>query len=126
MKRLWFGVALLILLLVLGCTVTAYAARTQDAVCSRLRQAHAAAGENLWEAAADYCRQAEEIWKQQQHLLAAIADHEPMEEVEALFCQLKIYLGTEDPAAFAAACTNLEVFVRAIGEAHSISWWNIL
>ena len=61
-----------------------------------------------------------------QKTTAAVVDHEPMEEVESLFAQLDVYLKARDPVAYCACCASLEVFARAIGESHSVSWWSLL
>ena len=126
MKRLWFGVGLLILLLLLGAAITVYVGQLQARISSQLLRAADAAQAGLWEDTALYCSRAETLWEQQRHMIASIADHEPMEEVDSLFSQLEILLQARDPVAFSLTCSSLEVFVRAIGEAHSISWWSIL
>lgn len=126
MKRLWIGVGLLILLLLLGILTTVFAARHQEQISQTLAEARNAAEVGQWEKAAGACFRAKALWESRHHLTASIADHEPMEEVESLFAQLEIYLKARDPVAFSACCSGLEVFVRAIGEAHSVNWWSLL
>ena len=96
MKRLWIGVGLLILLLLLGTAVTVYAAQTQKQISGQLIRARDAAQAGSWDAAAGYCVQAESLWERHRHFTASIADHEPMEEVESLFsksfCASEIWL----------------------------------
>ena len=126
MKRLWFGVVLLILLTGLGLLTTFYAQKTQSAIADTLREARQEAAADRWQAADAYFQQAWALWQKHHHLTAAIVDHEPMEEVECLFRQLSVCLQNRDSGAFRSGCAGLEVLARAIGESHSISWWSIL
>lgn len=126
MKRLWIGVGLLILLLLLGTLTTLYAVRIQERIADTLSQAREAAEVGQWEKAAGACFQANDLWKKHRRLTASITDHAPMEDIESLFAQLECFLKVRDPAAFAACCASLEVYTRAVGEAQSISWWSLL
>ena len=55
---------------------------------------------------------------------AQAADHQPMEDVDSLFARLPAY--GEDPTEFSACCRELARRVRAVYEAHSLTWWNLL
>ena len=126
MKRLWIGLGILAALIGLGIGVTGYAHGIQEALCEELSQAKARAGEGHWEECAVRADRAYKLWRQHHDRLAAIADHEPMEDAEGLFSQLFVYLKLRDPGAFSACCTGLEIVLQAIGEAQSINWWNLL
>ena len=124
--RTWIGIVLLILLLAVGICLTVYTAKTQDQIAGLLAQSREAAAVGRWEKAAGKCYQARALWEKHQKATAAMVDHEPMEEVEGLFAQLEVYLKARDPVAFCSCCASLEVFARAIGESHSVSWWSLL
>lgn len=124
--RTWIGVGILVLLLGIGIFLTFYTADIQDRVAQILSESREAAAVGQWEKAAGRCFQARALWEKHQKSTAAIVDHEPMEEVEALFAQLEVYLKVRDPVAYCACCASLEVFTRAIGESHSVSWWSLL
>ena len=124
--RTWIGVGILVLLLGIGIFFTAYTANTQDRVAGILAESREAAAVGQWEKAAGKCYQARTLWETHRKTTAAVVDHEPMEEVESLFAQLDVYLKARDPVAYCACCASLEVFARAIGESHSVSWWSLL
>ena len=55
-----------------------------------------------------------------------MADHGPLEEIDSLFAQVQIYADTGKTADFAAYCTRLAKLVTAVGEAHGLTWQNLL
>ena len=126
MKRCAFGMAVLILLLVLSVWVTCLTDRFQEPVCRDLEKACAAAQLQDWETAEACCQSARNRWKNNWRLLAAVADHAPMEEMDGLYAQLWVSLRNRSEASFAAICAELSCRTKAIAEAHSGSWWNLL
>ena len=126
MKREWVGIGLLLVLLILGLLVTWRMTTVYEAMADTLEKAGTLALSEDWEGTDRLLRRTRSQWEESWRLTAALTDHEPMEEVESLFSQLEIMLHARDPVAFAATCGSLEVFIRAIGEAHSVSWWSIL
>lgn len=73
-------------------------------------------------ALADSARQQ---WEQNWHSSAALADHAPMDEIDSLFAQLQIYGQAGRQVDFASYCARLAKLVSAMGEAHSLTWWNL-
>ena len=65
-------------------------------------------------------------WDTRFPFCATLADHEPKENINGMFAQLEVYAQCWDVESFAAACALLAEDVEAIGEAHRLSWWNIL
>ena len=126
MKRFWIGVALLLVLFVLGVSITASAGDVHSNISDRLSQAVAAAMEEDWDRAQSFTVDALAAWTRSRKATASIADHEPMEEIDSLFSQICIYLTLREQADFSAYCARLSVLVEAVGEAHSVSWWNLL
>ena len=126
MKRGWIGVALLLLLLATGLLVTWHMGRTHREISRELELAADFALAGNWEEAREEAEDAFEDWQEDWHFSAAFADHEPMEEIDALFAQLEAYAATRDGVAFAAVCRQLSQQVEAMGDAHGLNWWNLL
>lgn len=126
MGRFWLGICLLAIFLVLGLWIGKAADDGHAAIAQTLEQAaektlagDLAAGKALAEKAAQQ-------WEKNWHKTASVADHEPMDEIDGLFAQLDVYGKTDRATAFAACCARLAKLVAAVGEAHSLSWWNLL
>ena len=126
MKRGWIGVGLLAVLLVTGLLVTWFMDRTHTNISEELERAAGFAMAGDWEEAAESAEEAYEDWQDSWHFSAAFADHEPMEEIDALFSQLLPYLAARDRVSFSAACRELARQVEAVGDAHGLNWWNLL
>ena len=124
--RTWIGIGILVVLLLTGIFVTLYTADVQDRNARLLSESRDAAAVGQWEKAAGKYFQARELWEKNRKALASVVDHEPMEEADSLFSQLEVYLKARDPVAYCSCCASLEVFARAIGESHSVSWWSLL
>lgn len=124
MKRSWFGLGLLVVLLAGGLLVTWAMDRIHGPVARDLITAgeYALAGD--WEQAQQLSRQAKECWEKNGKLRACFADHEPMEEIDACFAQLEVYCRMKEETAFAAACGETARKVEAMGEAHGLKWEN--
>jgi hypothetical protein len=69
---------------------------------------------------------AKKRWEQRWFFTAAIADHGPMDEVDALFAEMEIYAATGEAPHFAACCRELSQRLEAMADAHRFSWWNVL
>ena len=126
MKRGWIGAGLLAGLLILGLLVTWFMGRTHTGISEELELSARFAIAGNWEEAEELAEEAYEDWQDSWHFSAAFADHEPMEEIDALFAQLLPYLLNQDAVSFSAACRELARQVEAIGDAHNLNWWNLL
>jgi len=126
MKRFWLGAVLLTLLLAGGFWLTFGA----DCICAPASQALERAAEAVqqghWAQAEKHAQAAREQWEENRDLLATFTDHEPMEEIEALFGALDIFLRQRDTVRFADCCARLTALTEAIAEAQAVSWWNVL
>ena len=126
MIRSWIGFVLLVVLL-LGCLlVTKTMVDIHDPLESRLIQAGQAAMEGSWAQAQKLFRQAEEDWEEHAHSRGCFADHTPVEEIDAAFAMLRTYCAARDAVTFAGGCRSLARQVAAVGEAHELTWWNLL
>ncbi len=126
MKRLWIGIALLGVFLVLGVVTTLSMSRLHEPLAEELSRASQAVQTGNWSQASQHALRAKTAWETHRKLVACVADHDPMEQIDSLFCELQIYLDMRQDAAFAACCANLKSLTSAMGEAHALSWWNLL
>ena len=126
MKQIWFGALLLIALLLAGIVSSLGIRWVQDPIASQLEQAAQAGFCENWDRADTLCAAAHTRWETYRNALATVADHEPMEEIDSLFGELELYRRARDPVLFSGLCQRLCLLTRAVGEAHSLSWWNLL
>ena len=126
MKRGWFGVGLLAVLLALGIFSSVAMGLFHEPVADVLERASDYALEENWDQARRLSGRAEDTWEELWHFSASFADHSPMEEIDSLFAQLEIYEKARDPVAFAAVCASLSRQLEAMSDAHELSWWNLL
>lgn len=126
MARGWLGVGILIVFLALGFVTSAV-----------VDNAHLPTEELLFQAAektlsGDFAggvalgMEAKSRWERHWNGTATVADHAPMDDVDALFAEMEIYAKTEEKPHFAACCKELSQRIRAVAGAHRFSWWNIL
>lgn len=126
MKQLWLSVLLLTVLLAAG-LFSAFCVRwVQEPISSQLEQAAQAGFLENWEEAERLFHAAQARWETYRNALASITDHRPMEEIDSLFGELESYQKARDPVEFSSLCQRLSLLTRAVGEAHSLSWWNLL
>ena len=126
MGKLSLGVGLLAVLLGLGLWTGHAVEQLHGPVSQSLEQAAQAA---VWEDAAtayERMTQAKAAWDACRDGVAAVADHAPMDEIESLFAQLENLRQQGQLSKFGALCAKLSRLVQAMGEAHRLSWWNIL
>lgn len=123
MKRFYFGVALLLILLAVSLGAAAGLERIHGEIAMELEQAAQAVRSGDPAAAEPGLDRAQELWERYEHLLAAFADHEPLEEMEGLFAEVAIYRQAGENTRLAVACTRLAILSRAVAESHSLKWW---
>ncbi len=126
MKRLWLGIALLLILLLLGIFLQLGMNAIYEPVSTALEQASQAALAENWQEALPLAQSAFRQWSRYQKLTASAADHTPMDEVEMLFAELRTYAKAREGAHFAACCAQLAQMAQSISQAHYFSWWNLL
>ena len=126
MKRCWFGLGLLILMLVGGLLVTRTMGGSHSRLAHQLEAVQESALAEDWDTAQALFQNAKAIWLDRWHFSAAFSDHEPMEEIDGLFAQAEVYLRCREKEALAATCGELAQMANAMGEAHALNWWNLL
>lgn len=109
MKRLWVGIILLLILLAGTMAVTVAMDRIYAPMVEALEAGDLEA--------------AEERYGRWRDLTAAFADHGPMEEMDALFARAEI---CKDDQERKALCAELAQRAKAMSNAHSPTWWNLL
>ena len=126
MKRLWLGVALLAGLLAVSIAVQAVTSRLHHPIAKDLEQAADAALAEDWAEAQRLYHRAQNAWQRCHSATASVADHSPMDELDMLFAELKVFSSEREAVHFAATCRSAAQMAQAMAQAHSLSWWNFL
>lgn len=126
MKRMWLGIGLLVLFLVIGLWGSYAMTRQHEPLADQLQRAADLAVAGDLPAALQLAEAAQKSWDSHWHATATLADHNPMDEIDAHFARLPVYAEMSHQADFAACCTQLAALISATAEAHTFSWWNIL
>ncbi len=126
MKRGWLGIGLLAVLLALGIFLQFSMDQIHTHCADTLEQAAQAAENGQWERAAALADQAYQGWQKGSGLTAAVADHSPMDEVDMMYAELRVYAGEQENPHFSATCVRLAELIRAVAEAHRFTLQNLL
>lgn len=126
MKRCWFGLILLLVLL-LGCAWSSgYMSKVHSPLSETAMEAADFALEGDWGNAMTLTGRIRTQWENRWGIVAAFADHEPMEQINSLFAQLEIYAAAGDRVGYAAVCAALSAAMDAMADGGSFTWWNFL
>ena len=79
-----------------------------------------------WPAADRVTADAVRRWERSRKLVAAVVDHELLEETEKMLSELAVYRSRKLSAEYAAVCLCLAKQAEAIGESQSLRWWHLL
>ena len=120
------GMVLLAVLLLAGLLVSWDMGRTHTDISGHLNDAAWFALSGNWSGAREAAAAAEHSWESHRNLSSLLADHTPMEEIDALFAEMNIRSAARNAGDFAACCGCLSRKVEAMGEAHRLSWQNLL
>ena len=71
-------------------------------------------------------KQAQTLWQSSRTGTAAVADHNPMEDIDNLFRELWVYAAAEERPHFAATSAELSQRLLAMADAHRLSWQSLL
>lgn len=126
MKRIWIGIGLLAALLLAGIWVADAMADSHEPGAADLRRASQLALEEDWDMAEALTGRARDTWEKRWRVTASFADHEPMDEIDGMFAELKVYARVKDEVAYSGTCAHLAELMDAMGKAHSFNWWNLL
>lgn len=126
MIRGWIGAGILVVFLIMGLVTAAAMDNAHLLTCELLEQAAEKTVDGDFENAVALGMQAKDRWQRQWNNTAVAADHSPMDDVDALFCEMEIYAKTGEEPHFAACCKELAQRLTAVAGAHRFSWWNVL
>ena len=126
MKRLYIGVCVLLILLLLGLFISLATEYMYTPVSQLLEEATQAALSDNFAFATQKMEEAKKLWEHYKAATATVADHTPMEEIDHMFSEAHIYAKSNDTPHFAACCAQLSVMVRDMADAHSMNLWNLL
>ena len=126
MSRFYLGIFILLSVLILGLWVSHTLDDIHIEISDMLETAAASALSGDLENANALAQTAKSKWETSWHGTAAAADHEPMDEIDGLLSQLDCFARAGNISDFAACCTRCSLLVRAVSEAHSPTWWNLL
>lgn len=126
MNRIWFGAALLAVLLVLGFGSSAFMERIYTAQAKDLTRAAELALEGNWAGAENFAGAARREWDKRRPITAALSEHGPIDQAEGLFAQLEAFAKAKDAALYSSACLQLASQLEALGQSHSLNLQNLL
>ena len=126
MARGWLGAAVLVVFLILGIVIAGAMDKAHLPTGELLTQAAEMTLNGEFEKGVALGMEAKTQWEKKWSGTAAVADHSPMDEVDALFAEMEIYARTGEEPHFAACCKELAQRVRSVADAHRFSWWNLL
>lgn len=126
MKRMWLGAALLVAVLGISQFFAVRMENIHTPEAENLKQAAECALRGDWNRARDLADNANTSWEQMRRITASVSNHEPMDSIDALFAELELYGKFQDPLSFSGTCVHLAELLQALGQEHSLKWWNLL
>ena len=126
MARGWLGAGILAVFLILGLVTAVAMDNGHTPTCDLLSQAADMTLAGDFDGAISLAMEAKSRWEKAWNGTATVADHSPMDDVDALFAEMVTYAETGEEPHFAACCRELAKRVQAVSEAHRFSWWNVL
>ena len=126
MKHVKLGCGILAVLLVLGLALTLCLSGIRRELCDTMGAAAEAALAENWAAADAAAGKGKAMWQRNREFVAAVVDHELLEEADTLFAQLEVYRQCGLFPEYAVVCRCLVRQMEAIGESQSLNWWHLL
>lgn len=126
MKRIWFGAAMLVVLLILGFGSGAFMERTHTAQSKDLTRAAELALEENWAGAENFVGAVRREWDKKQPFIAALSEHTPIDQAEGLFAQLEAFAKTKNAALYSSTCLQLARLLESLGQSHRLNLQNLL
>ena len=120
------GLVLLVSLLLTGLYTSLEMSRSHRDISRLLEDSAWYALSGDWEQARTAAAAAEESWESHRNLSCMLSDHTPMEQADALFARIGLYSAARENTEFAAACAELSRQIQAMGDAHRLTWQNLL
>ena len=121
MTRFRIGASLLAVLLALCVWSQLRMSAIQRPIAGTVSRAESYAAREEWTQAAAALLTAQSAWEEHRTLLAALADHLPLEDIECLFARLESCAQEQDKGEFRAACQELNRRILAVKEAQEFN-----
>ena len=121
MSRFRIGVGLLIVLLAVCVFSQVRMAGIQKPIAEQIARAEEYGAREEWTHAASAVADARQSWEDHRTFVAALADHQPLEDIECLFAMLVSYADQRDATEFRAACRDLNRRILAVKEAQEFN-----
>ena len=126
MGRFLLGIGLMAALFALGFWTATAMDDLHTPISEILEEAASESLSGNFENAIALAQQAYTRWQHHWHHTASVSDHTPMDEIDGLFAQIKTYANAGLKEEFAAYCARLALWIDAVGDAHQLTWWNLL
>ncbi len=126
MKKFWLGVFLLVFLLSASLLNARGMDRNYRHMAGLLTEAADAALAGDLPQGAALAEKALQLWQKHYRTVATVADHQPLETVDGLLFQIRVYAAADQSVDFAATCRSAARQVEAVGDAQALNWWNLL
>ena len=126
MARGWFGAVILLVFLGLGFVAADRMEKAHQPTEKLLKQAAEATLSGDFDKGVTLGMEAKRQWERHWNGTATVADHSPMDDVDALFAEMEVYAAAKEEPHFAACCLELSKRLKAMAEAHTFNWWNVL
>ena len=126
MRRLWIGLGFLVVILTVALVLSLSFARIHEPLSQGLRQAEELSREGDWPQARQTLEQCRGQWQKMRNFVAAVADHEPLEELETCLEELRVLGELEESVEFGALCARAASLADAMGNSQAVTWWNLL
>ena len=121
MSRFRIGLGLLLVLLGVCLFSQLRMARIQKPIAEGIARAENYAAREDWVKAVAAVTNAETAWEEHRTFVSALADHQPLEDIESLFAMLDSYAEEQDKTEFRAACQELHRRILAVKEAQEFN-----
>ena len=125
MTRFRIGVGLLIVLLAVCVLSQLRMGAIQKPIAAQVDRAQPLAAREDWPAAGAAVAEARQEWERSRTFVSALADHQPLEDIECLFAMLEAYAREQDETEFQAACADLSRRILAVKEAQEFNLGSI-
>ena len=120
MSRFRIGLGLLILLFGICLFSQLRMAAIQKPIAEQVLKAEEYAAREDWLKAAVTAEAAKSAWVKHRTFVSALADHQPLEDIECLFAMLNTYAAQQDGTEFRAACQDLHRRILAVKAAQEL------
>lgn len=126
MKRMWIGIGLLLVILAAALWLWLGLGGVFGRISASLDRAAEAVAAQNWAEAEENAQAATQAWKTYKKVAASFTDHEPLEDMDALFRELEIYSRDKLSTEYAVVCVHLSRLAEAVEESLSLKWWSLL